>query len=250
MNRGFYTAASGMYTQQRNINVFGNNMANVGTSGYKKDRLVTTTFQQELVMRLEKDNPQNFGKFDIIRHPEFLQTEFDQGNIEPTQRPYDMAILGEGFFVVKNADGEELLTRNGQFDVDDDGFLILRDVGKVQSTKGDIKLADSDFTVSKLGEITVGDKKGGTLKIVKPENIETLSNIAHGMMRDSKPDAWKQVKENIAVVSGCYERSNVDVTDEMTRIIAAQRMFQSCSQAVKMIDTTEAKLMEKIGSGV
>ncbi len=249
MIRGFYTAASGMYTQQKKANVLSNNMANIGTAGYKKDRLISTTFNQELVMRLEKGNPENFGRFDIITHPDEVHTDYAQSDFDITNRPYDMSILGEGFFVVKTDDGKELLTRNGQFDIDAKGCLILRGVGKVQSNRGDIKLPKSDFIVSADGTITTSDGKDFQLKIVMPENKDTLSNAYNGTFTDSAPKKQKQLKAGFEIMQGAYERSNVDVSEEMTRIIEAQRTFQSCGQMVRMIDASESKLLEKIGSG-
>ena len=249
MIRGFYTAASGMYTQQKKTNVFSNNIANVGTSGYKKDRLISSTFSQELVMRLEKDNPQNFGKFDIIKHPDEVFTDYAQSDFDFSGRPYDMAIMGDGFFTVKTPEGEELLTRNGQFGIDEKGFLILRGVGRVQSNRGDIKLPKSDFEVDKNGTIVTADGKKFQLKIVAPENKATLSNAFNGTFKDSAPEKQKELKTGFQIMKGVYERSNVDVSEEMTRIIESQRTFQSCSQMVRMIDTSESRLLEKMGSG-
>ena len=90
-----------MLTQQRKLNTISNNMANVATPGYKKDVLATRTFEEVLAHRtgsIDKRDPTELASVTMIRTPDELVTNFEQGALDMTGRPLDVALLGEGFF--------------------------------------------------------------------------------------------------------------------------------------------------------
>ena len=118
MATGFYTAASGMLMQQRSLNVIANNMANASTPGYKTERVVSTTFEQELLVRQEGFNKTPIGTGDAVKIVEDVPTRFDESYVKVTDRPFDMAIMGEGYYLIKDSAERRYLTRNGHFDID------------------------------------------------------------------------------------------------------------------------------------
>ena len=126
MLTGFYTAASGMFMQQRTLNVLANNMANAATPGFKAERVVSTTFEQELLTRQERGNNGLLGKGSPVRLVQDVPSLFDPSLLKETNRPMDIAINGEGYFNIKSADEQQYMTRNGNFDIDDEGFLVLK----------------------------------------------------------------------------------------------------------------------------
>ncbi|MDD3429078.1 MAG: flagellar hook-basal body protein [Oscillospiraceae bacterium] len=248
MATGFYTAASGMLTQQRTINVTANNMANASTPGFKTERVVSTTFQQQLLMRQEGYQKTNIGKGDAVRVIEDVPTQFDSSYITETYNPFDFAIQGEGYFNVVDEGGTTYLTRNGGFNIDEEGYLILAGAGRVQGLKGDILVEGSDFTVNSDGNVF--NSKGvmvDTLKITGVAEGTQLEKFANGLYQ--VPGAGG----DIGITAGLYqvatpnigqgmlEGSNTDYNRELTLLISTQRNFQSCSKILQMIDEVDQK---------
>lgn len=100
MYQGFYNLASGMLTQSRNLNVISNNMVNVQTSGYKRDKMVTSTFQEEMLYRTgtkQKGNPVPLAVTSKIKTASETHVDYEQGSYERTDGLYDFAIGGSGF---------------------------------------------------------------------------------------------------------------------------------------------------------
>lgn len=156
MFHGFYNLASGMLTQNRNLNVISNNMANVTTPGFKKDTLATTTFQQEMLYRTgnqDRGSSAQIGTTNMIRIPEQTITNYSDGNYVQTGNPLDFAIQGRGFFKVQDADGNLFYTRNGSFYINEEGYLALKGGGLVMGTGGEIFLETDRISVDSAGGI-------------------------------------------------------------------------------------------------
>lgn len=242
MLQGFYTAASGMFQQQRGLNIISHNMANLQTPGFKASRLLSTTYEQTFLARLEQYNTGGIGRGDPARIVDEVPDIFTAGGVTETGRPFDFAITGDGFFNVRGEDGQTYLTRDGQFDLDDEGYLVLRDRGRVLGTGGaPIQANTSDISVDENGVITNTITEGviGTLAITLPAQNAEIEQNRNGLFTASTgPGA--QVQEP-GLVQGGYEGSNVNLTDEMTAMMIAQRNFSTASQALKFIDTTYAK---------
>ena len=127
MLRGFYTAAAGILVQERTLDVLTNNMANARTPGFRASRVVTTSFEHELLTRIEGANTGRIGKGVPMRRVDDVLVKFDPNSLEETFRPYDMALDGVGYFNIQTEDGAtQYLTRNGSFDVDD---MLLNTIG-------------------------------------------------------------------------------------------------------------------------
>lgn len=278
MATGFYTAASGMLMQQRALNVAGNNVANLETPGFKTERVVSNVFRWELLNRIE--NGDNLiGKGAPVHIVRDVPTNFDQPSaLEETERPFDMAINGIGFFniLVKGQEGAEgdaatdqvYLTRNGNFDIDPEGYLILRGAGRVQGQKGDIHVGGSSFRVDADGVIfDEEDKEIDSLKISEA-NDNTLLTVARNGLYKADPDpqatplstsgaitydtgeaAGVHDVEKPAIRQGWLETSNVDLNREMALLIEIQRNFDACRQAMKMVDAIDAKTVNICKAG-
>ncbi|MFV0498320.1 MAG: flagellar hook-basal body protein [Candidatus Fimivivens sp.] len=248
MSTGFFTAASGMMMQQRTLNVIANNMANANTPGFKTERVVSTTFQQALLMRQQGYNRTFIGSGDAVKVVEDVPTQFDQSLIKSTGRPFDLAIEGDGFFSVKAADGKQYLTRNGQFDMDDAGYLVLPGVGRVQGSRGDLKILGSDFSVNSQG--AVYNTKGrmvGSLQIVAVSSEAELEKFPNGLFQVPGGEGVLGETVGLSEIStpkigqGMLENSNANYNREVALMMETQRTFQSCSKALMMIDEIERK---------
>lgn len=236
MSKGFYTVASGMMTQQRALNTIGNNMANSKTPGFRSERVVMTSFEQELLIRQEGGVKTPIGSSSPITLVEEVASSFDLGNLRASESPFDVAIQGDGFFTVADENGTNYLTRNGNFDIDDEGFLILPKIGRVQGENGDIQVGGSDWVLYADG--TVFDKDGkqqGKLLVQNVAEGQSLAKYANGCFLANGEGQLQQVTSpNVAQF--VLEGSNVDYNTEMALMIQTQRSFQSCAKALTMMD--------------
>ncbi|NLP26070.1 MAG: flagellar hook-basal body protein [Clostridiales bacterium] len=238
MLSGFYTASSGMLVQQRNLNIISNNLVNSQTTGYKSERLIATTFDQEFLTRIEKNNTEQIGVGSAVSLVDDVITNFSGSSLDETGYPFDMAIVGEGFF---NIQGEErqYMTRNGSFNIDQEGYLVLSGIGRVLGQNGAINLnGSSDFMVSNDGSIFSSDGQYlDRLLITMPAENANMIKYNNGLYSASGVVELN----NATVYQNVLERSNTDMNLEYTRLIEAQRAFSSCSSALRIIDQMNAK---------
>ena len=262
MYQGFYNLASGMLTQNRNLNVISNNMVNIQTPGYKRDKMVSTTFQEEMLYRTGKrykDNPEPLASTSKIRAADRTYVSYEQGGFEDTEGIYDVALSGAGFFVIDTANGQGY-TRNGSFRVDDQGYLTLNNVGRVLGVDGQPILIDNeDFSISSQGvisvvestpggeedeEVTSTTRVMGQLRVVDFEDYDQLHKEDYGVY--STNQAARDV-EQPNILWKMLERSNVDMVEEMTSMMTAQRALQSAAQVLKMYDQIMSKAATEVG---
>ncbi|MDL2232212.1 flagellar hook-basal body protein [Ruminococcaceae bacterium OttesenSCG-928-L11] len=254
MVRGFYTAASGMVTQQKKLNNISNNIANVSTTGYKRDILVEGTFGEHVAVRMNAYQYRptvDIGKGVFMNTIDEDYTVYEQGGIETTYRPMDMAILGNGFFIVANDNGE-YLTRDGQFSLDEEGYLVLPGLGRVQGDGGDIQIGTSDFEVDFNGDVFVRAEDEeeatqiGRIILAVPEDYDAMEKAANGMYISTDYSIADAEAPTFMIRQGILERSNVNMAEEMSLMIASQRSLQSCSQLVRMYDELSEQAANRI----
>lgn len=276
MYQGFYNLASGMLTQSRNLNVISNNMVNVQTSGYKNDKMVSTTFQEEMLYRTgrrNKENPVPLASTSKIKTASRTYIDYEQGNFDQTDGLYDFAIAGKGFFCVQTPGGQERYTRNGAFSVDNEGYLILEGLGRVLSTDNEpIQIESEDFNVDASGNIVWnpepevsedGDAEEapdpilfGTLKVVDFADYDQLHREDGGVfstdqaqieINQNQDQEEGQGQEVTKVMWKVLEKSNVNMVEEMTAMMTSQRALQSAAQVFKMYDQVMGKSSTEIG---
>lgn len=247
MLEGFYTSLSGILVQQRTLSVLSNNMVNVKTPGFKEERVVSSTFHEAVMQRTENGTKTAIGTGDPIRTVENVFSVNEAAALNETGRPFDMAIVGNGYFNIKNGE-QNLVTRNGCFDMDAEGYLVLEGAGRVQGENGDIPVASSDFTVQADGNLYSAD---GTLidrlLITAPGEGEELKKFTNGLYTAPENNEQLNVDE-YQTVQNNLEMANFDVNREYTLMMEAQRAFQSCSSALKMMDGISQKAATQIAA--
>ncbi|HOC28608.1 MAG TPA: flagellar basal-body rod protein FlgF [Treponemataceae bacterium] len=263
MVRGWYTGASGMNAQQTRLDAISNNLANVDTTSYKRDISVSKNFPELLLRRLSDDgvykNPFGsadaapiIGKIGLGVELNELFTDFQQGSFKPTSSKADFALEGKGFFAVETPNGERY-TRNGNFTVGVEGYLMSKEGYPVLGENGRIFLQDTDFTVNKNGEIwtrPISDSDADQvlldrLKLVTFENDRFITKEGSSLYKDSPvsgPAIPAEGKTRPIVSQGFVEASNVNVVTEMVQMIEVNRAYEANQKTVQAEDTMMAKL--------
>lgn len=248
MHSGFYTIASGMITRQNELDVIANNLNNIQTPGYRASRLVTSTFEMEVQKRIDGKGQQVLG--DGVSYPITIVKEeearLDGGLLETTGRELDFALNGNAYFNIQGKDGTTYLTRSGQFVLDDEGYLTLPNIGRVLGKNGPIKVGQDGLFIDETGNVFSKDGQNiAALQLTRPTDNTVLTKMGNGMF--TAPQGAVNA-DNYQVVQYTLEKSNVDMNQEMSNFIAAQRAFQSCSSALQIIDGIDRKAVTQIAS--
>ena len=246
MLSGYYTIASGILTRQRELDVIGNNLVNVTTPGYRAEKMLISSFDQELLTRQEAYQTDALAESSSTAAVvDEVVSLFHNGTIKQTGRGLDAAINGEGFFNIQTADGTQL-TRNGQFEIDEEGYLNLPNFGRVLGQNGPIRVENENFRMDADGSIYSDDGALlGTLQITVPGENATLLKLENGLFQVGQGGAVRAA-QGYALAQGSLELSNVDMNKEMTNMIEAQRAFQTSSSALQIIDAMNRKAASQL----
>jgi len=247
MAQSLYTAAAGMKAQQQNIDTIANNIANINTGGYRKSR---ADFSDAIYSAMQNNALPADGQTGNLQlgHGAILAATrkiFTPGALQQTDRSLDAALAGEGFFAVENPDGPILYTRDGNFSSSpEDGRHFLVTAG------GNYVLDQNGARISSLsaldrleigtdGEITADGQPVGVIGIWNFANPDGLESV--GSKNFLATEASGQAQQATAEVrQGFMESSNVELSDEMTELIAAQRAYSLLSRAISTADNMRA----------
>lgn len=233
-------ASEGMQAGLEKLEITAHNLANINTIGYKKDMVVINTFSEQLSSRMDGKNA---IKVDV-------STSHKQGALKYTRSDYDLAINGEGFFGIRNENGDIVYTRNGSFTKDQEGYLINISGDRVLNTTDDpIQIPDGKAEIDETGNIRVNGTSVAELKIVnfpKPYKLQKIGNSYFMPLEEVEPIE----AENYRVSQGYVELSNVSSVEamvEMINIINAVRDAESDKQVITMQDQTLDKAINQLG---
>lgn len=224
MIKAYYTAANGAMSTQNYLDVISNNMANIQTEGYKKSKpefsdLLYTNIRgaEGADTELKSGSGAKINKVDVI---------FTQGTPVSTGAPTDFAIRGDGFFAVQFEE-ENLFTRGGSFEItniDGDKYLTYQGGYVLNNDEEPIIVENTD-------DIEVG--------VFVFNNNNDLQQAGNNLFRISNEDAEYSLLENSNIMKGFVEASNVEVSEEMVKLIQIQRAFQLNSSVIKTADEIE-----------
>lgn len=242
MNRGYYYAANGMIMNQRKLDCIGNNMANMSTAGYKRDTILMRSFDEQMI--LVKHREALSGTFEHA-YVDTSYSDLQQGSLEYTESPFDVAIHGDVYFNIAGYNGQNMLTRNGQWELDGEGYLCLNNSGRILGENGEIFLGNKDFVIDVDGSIyqdgVLVDKL--LLSYINPEgNIDKFgANMFTAVEAGEVPADLKY-----DIIQGAYERSNIDLNYEMTMMMNANRLYEASSAILKIHDAINQKSATQI----
>jgi len=248
MIRGLYTAGTGMISQMNRLNVITNNLVNATTAGFKEDLLLTATFEEAEVMRLNDSSvmfaAQAVGPLHKGVHVDSVHTRFGQGPLQETGNPTDIAIDGSGFFVVTTPEGERL-TRDGAFSVDSAGRLVCGLGYPVLGEGGEIYIGEGTFSVNENGEVSTGGAPIDKILIVNPDT-EGLRKEGGNLYFEQNPENRENDTQS-TIKQGFLEGSNVDLAMGMVKIIEVYRNYESNQRVAKMLDETLGRAVNDLG---
>ncbi len=258
MMRSLWTAASGMKTQQATVDSISNNLSNVNTIGFKKERLEFKSLLYETMREAgDVDNggsPVNLQVGHGVKTAASVKS-FTQGTFEMTEGSLDFALEGDGFFVVQDGNDNETYTRDGSFKMSlgNDGLMLSTSEGKpILDMNGDPIIFTDGLTADKVevdqdGKLSImedGNKVdlGIQLQVVQFSNSRGLLSLGGAMYEatiasgEPMKEAENDDLESSVVYQGALEGSNVQAVEEMVKLIVAQRAYELSSKAIQTSD--------------
>ena len=254
MIKGLYTSALGMITMMRKMDVTADNIANVNTTGFKKDRVATRSFTEELLKRLDDpgDQPYHDAPLGRISQGVFIDdiyTDFASGGFRKTSAPLDLAISGNGFFCISATDrtgqSNELYTRDGSFTLGLDGLLLTKEGNPVLGANGMILIPPGQITVDEDGRIFSNGEYIDTLKMTDFNDTHELRKRENNMF--SATNRALQTAFTGTIQAGFLENSNVSPIREVINMVTTARIFDSNQRMITIHDTILNRAVNDIG---
>lgn len=265
MTRGFYSATAAMMADVNRFETVANNLANVNTHGFKRHQTLHHDFQEgfvervqahkqrlsfnqrgELVKDLIQDSPREIGEMGTGTFVMGNWTHYDQGALQQTENPLDLALKGDGFFTVAGPDGNPRYTRNGHFKLNEAGQLVNADGLALLGQRGTIEIDPrASLSIGADGQVFENGQVIDQLQLVNFEQPQLLVNQG-GNLYSALP-GMQSLDTNAEVAQGYLEQSNVDVAGEMIQMISALRSYQISQKALQSEDEMSARLINDVG---
>jgi len=249
MLRALYSSAAGMESQQLNLDVISNNLANVNTTGFKKSKIEF----QDLLYETTRAAGAEAGAGNQLptglqvghgSKPVATSKIFTNGELTQTGERLDVAIQGDGFFEVQMPDGTRAYTRDGALKTASDGRITTSDGLPLQGGFQPIPSGTTAISISPTGEVTTTTPSGSQnfrVQLVRFANPAGLENVGRNLYRETTASGNAELGnpgENGFgdLAQGYLEMSNVKVVEEMVNMIVAQRAYEVNSKAVQASD--------------
>jgi flagellar basal-body rod protein FlgG len=241
MLEGLYTAAAGMAAQQQRMDALSNDVANTNTAGYKRVRI---GFRDLVYQQSSAAGGVRTGSGAAAVQ---IGRGYQQGALQQTGQPFDLAIEGDGYFQVRRSStGQIALTRNGSFQVDASGQLVTaqgdRLVPPVQVPRG---VDPTSVTIGPDGTVSTGGRRIGQVQLVTVPAPTGLAAAGDGYYTVTAASGGTRPATTARIQQGVLEASNVDLADAMVDMMDAQRSYAMASKAIHMQDQ-----MMEIANGV
>lgn len=261
-SKGIFSAVSGAMAQSQRLDTIANNLANANTTSFKKDRQVFN----EYLSAYERPNdlitvprvPASIESFYDMQggdnayvNSAGTYTNFVQGTLKSTGSPLDIGIDGKGFLEIGTPEGVRW-TRNGGLQIDGNGRLVNKEGHPVlRQGQGDpaqraITVNSRNVTIAQSGDIYDGGNLVGRLALVEfanPDDLQKVGNSNYTLKSGSTGQPVQSLESRVH--QGFLETSNVNVVEEMTDMITANRVFEATQQAIKAHDQMDDKLINQ-----
>lgn len=236
MIKGIYTAGRSLDHRIKNIDVIANNLANLNTTGFKREIPFSEIINEYGDVYVRKITSQQ------------------QGDILQTSNQLDLAISGKGFFLLKDDEGKVELTRDGRFKLNDEGFLVNYNGKKVLGKNGEISIAesllskDSKIIISRSGEIKIGDKPIDTIRVVQVENDAELERSGSSNFLPNEQGYFDAKDDTYSISQGFLEEANTNPIIEMEAMIQLNKEYETAQKVIAALDNSlgQANEMGKV----
>jgi flagellar basal-body rod protein FlgF len=226
-------AALGALREEKRYSVIANNLSNSQTAGFRKDNLV---FRQVIDKASNRITGEASGR---------TLTSFQQGELQSTGNPLDVAIDGEGFFKVRTPQGIRY-TRSGRFELNKDRTLVNGSGFPVMGRGGEITLGGKNISIDKEGKILVDGNSADQLAVVTLPAPHLLKKEGQTLMKLDVPQDEMEENES-QVTQGALESSNINTVEEMMKMLDSLRIYESCMKAIQANDELNVKAVNEIG---
>lgn len=257
MVKGLYTAYTGMRNEQRRMDILTNNLANSDTTGFKKEGATSQAFDSLLAYRI-KDlstpgvDAKHIGDMSLGVKIGEVYTDYSQGPLKVTDNTFDIALAGEGFFTIEftNKAGETstLYTRDGNFNMTKEGYLVTQDGDFVMGTNGQriqLQPTAAQTQIDRGGRIYQDGVLRGQLQITDFENYDYLEKYGENLYRPLEGITEREATAETR--QGYLEASNVQTVYEMVQMIATTRAYETNQKVIQAHNDTLQIAANQIG---
>jgi flagellar basal-body rod protein FlgG len=243
MIKGIYSSEAAMRPKMARMEVLANNLANINTTGFKRDRVFVRMLEQSTQAATD-------GRGDMTGVTTGRYIDTTSGSLQQTDNPLDLAIDGDGYFAVQTPRGTRL-TRNGNFTMNKEGVLTTSEGYPVMGVNGAIHLPQRDridvrsLTITRSGEVVIDKEPLGQLRIMVPERPEALQKDHESLMFVDQSEKLVDVApDRINIHQGFVEESNVEGIEEMIAMIELSRGFETDQKMIQSQDATLDRSLE------
>jgi flagellar basal-body rod protein FlgG len=242
MNSGMYSALSGNLAAMTRMDVISNNLANINTPGFKKDKV---SFEGLLSSAATPSAVPQSSTADPILQKENIFVDYETGPVVQTGNPLDMTIDGDGFFEVSTPQGLAY-TRQGNFRLSSDGTLVTSDGYPVQGQGGGIVINGSKIEIDAKGVIKVDGVEGATISMFDFPKPYAMKKTGSALFVPTDSQAVPQAS-TAALRQGHLEGSNVETISEMVQMIENTRYFEACQKVILGFNDMTSKAANELG---
>ncbi|EFC91994.1 protein of unknown function DUF1078 domain protein [Dethiosulfovibrio peptidovorans DSM 11002] len=259
MHKGIYAGVSAMMVQQGVTDCAANNLANVDTAGFRARKPIAKSFPEVLMERVDpakgqgeippwpwRSHPIGNASMNQVLSETYMST--DEGNLQVTDSPMDVALTDEeGFFVLQDGEGNQFYSRSGHFLVNEGGQLVNPDGYLLVGDGGPIDVGEAaavSFTDD--GQVIADGIAVAQIDIVGFESPTALRQMGKNLLAETEDSGAPAPVEVPQVAVGVLERSNVNVVEEMVRLIEAQRAYEAASKGIQTSDDMTGQLITSL----
>ena len=256
MIRGIYSSAMGMNVQSARLENVSNNLANVSTPGFKKEHVLVESFPR--LLQLSSRRPDNAGGAlprEVLgitgagAAVSQVVTDFSQGVPRETGNTADLALKGLGYFVLTDPENEDAVfyTRNGSFQVDNEGYLVNVHGFRVMGGGGPVRLEEDpvNFFIDESGNVMENGTANNTINVVDFANPADLQRVGHDFYRAGEQES--QPVETPNLVQRNLEGANVDLVEETVNLVTASRAYETGQKIIQAQDGMLDMAINRVG---
>jgi flagellar basal-body rod protein FlgF len=257
MQDSMYSAMFGALSQEIRLNNIANNLANVNTTGYKKDELAFKDtfiyFAHDRIMEpiLNIREKKLFPEPLLVTKPRLAlaKTIYEQGSLKDTGNSLDLAIAGDGFFKIRTENGD-FFSRNGHFNMTPEGVLVTAQGYPLLGEGGEIAVPpNTRVEINGQGQIYANGEVIDQIQLSTVDDLLQLEKLGSNLYRLREGSTAAEIPATEASVNqGYLEASNVNVVEEMVNMIETQRSFESYQKVIQTTQQADQQAINKVGT--